>query len=66
MNATDQLRLLKRIENNLSDAITAARQLPGGDPLTDKLAAAISLASAWRYDQEAEVQPNPTEEDSDD
>lgn len=33
----------------------SARQLPGHHPLTKLLAEVLSLASAWRYDQEAEL-----------
>ena len=55
MNAHDQLRLLKRIDELLGQAMIAAGQLPGGKPLTKKLIDAKLLAEAWRCDQEAEL-----------
>jgi hypothetical protein len=60
LTATAQLELLKRIEANLADAKLAAGQLPGGQPLLKKLVDAESLASAWRWDQEAELPERET------
>lgn len=58
MNAQDQFKLLKRIEELLGQALVAAGQLPGGLPLTKKIIDAKQLAEAWRSDQEAEL-PEP-------
>lgn len=35
--------------------MTSAGQLPDSQPLVTKIADAARLASAWRYDQEAEL-----------
>jgi hypothetical protein len=55
MNAADQFKLLKRIDELIGQALVAAGQLPGAAPLTKKLIDAKLLAEAWRSDQEAEL-----------
>lgn len=55
MNARDQYRVLKRIEEELQHATVLAGQLPGGQPLIKKILDAERLVSAWRCDQEAEL-----------
>jgi hypothetical protein len=60
MNAENQFRLLKRVEDHLSEALVAASQLPGGAPLKKKISDALVTATAWRSDQEAELPEEAT------
>ncbi len=55
MTAADQVRVLKRIDDLLLQALASVGQLPACEPLRASLAHAERIASAWLSDQRAEI-----------